>query len=182
MRKTTRALAVPAVLLLAVGIAACGGEDSTTSTSTGAAAQETSGGGTKPNASSGSGDAESISVMNLKVGDCFNEGSDASEVTNVDRVSCDSPHEYEVYNNSNIDDTKYSTAPTGDDLDNEIYEACHDSFEMYVGVPVESSTYATATFNPTPGSWKQQGDRTINCLIASPDGKPMTGSARDSKK
>ena len=179
MRKTTHALAIPVALLLAAGVAACGGETPVT-TSTGSA-QETSGGGaasTKPTASGG----ETASVMNLKVGDCFNYNDSSTQVSAVEAVSCDAPHMYEVYNNSDIDEKKYSTAPTGDDLNTEISLACYDAFEMYVGVAYEeSATYEVTSFYPTTGSWAQ-GDRTINCLITSKDGQPTTGSARDAKK
>ena len=178
MRKTTHALAIPVALLLAAGVAACGGETPVT-TSTGSA-QETSGGGaasTKPTASEG----ETASAMDLKVGDCFNQSSETTEVASVEVVSCDSPHVYEVYNNSDIDDSAYTAAPSSDELDNEIYDACHDAFETYVGISADSSSYGIASFQPTPGTWAH-GDRTITCLITSKDHSPLTGSARDSKK
>ena len=150
-------------------------------TTSSGSAQETSGGGaasTKPTASGG----ETASVMDLKVGDCFNYDDSATQVSSIEMVSCDTPHMYEVYNNSDIDDKKYTTAPTGDDLDTEISLACYDAFEMYVGVAYENSTtYDATSFQPTTGSWSR-GDRTINCLITSQDDKPLTGSARNSRK
>mgnify|MGYP001675738102 CR=1 FL=1 len=178
MRKTTHALAIPVALLLAAGVAACGGE-TPVATSSGSA-QETSGGGaasTKPTASGG----ETASVMDLKVGDCFNRSDSSDQVGTVDVVSCDTPHLYEVYNNSDIDDKKYTTAPTGDDLDTEISDACYDPFQTYVGIDYESSSYKVTAFYPTTSTWVQ-GDRTINCLITSQDDKPLTGSARNSRK
>ena len=150
-------------------------------TTSSGSAQETSGGGaasTKPTASGG----ETASVMDLKVGDCFNYDDSATQVSSIEMVSCDTPHMYEVYNNSDIDDSKYSTVPAGDDLDTEISLACYDAFEMYVGVAYENSTtYDATSFQPTTGSWSR-GDRTINCLITSKDGQPTTGSARNTKK
>ena len=166
----------------AVGIAACGG-DVLVGATPGAptsAAQETPGGSAsdKP----GDGGSRTTPVTDIKVGDCFNQSSETTEVASVEVVSCDSPHVYEVYNNSDIDEKKYSTAPTGDDLNTEISLACYDAFEMYVGVAYEeSATYEVTSFYPTTGSWAQ-GDCTINCLITSKDGQPTTGSARDAKK
>ena len=187
MRKMPHALAVPAVLLLAAGVAACGGAVPVT-TSTGAAAptgQQTSGsngGASSAKPSTGASDGETASVMTLQVGDCFNYDDSATQVSSVEMVSCDTPHMYEVYNNSDIDDSKYSTVPAGDDLNTEISLACYDAFEMYVGVAYEDSTmYDATSFQPTTGSWSR-GDRTINCLITSKDGQPTTGSARNTKK
>ena len=187
MRKTTQALAIPVALLLAAGIAACGGEVpvGTTPGAPGSAAQETPGGGTatdKPSPSNGNGGGDiATSVMDLKVGDCFNRSDSSDQVGTVDVVSCDTPHLYEVYNNSDIDDKKYTTAPTGDDLDTEISNACYDPFQTYVGIDYESSSYKVIVFYPMTSTWVQ-GDRTINCLITSQDNKPLTGSARNSKK
>ena len=188
MRRTTHALAVPVVLLLAAGIAACGGEVpvGTTPGAPTSAAQETPGGTTtdKPSPGNGNGNGGggiATSVMDLKVGDCFNRSESSDQVATVDVVSCDTPHMYEVYNNSDIDDKKYTTAPTGDDLDTEISNACYDPFQTYVGIDYESSSYKVTAFYPTTSTWVQ-GDRTINCLITSQDDKPLTGSARNSKK
>ena len=187
MRRTTYALAVPVVLLLAAGIAACGGEVpvGTTPGAPTSAAQETPGGGTatdKPSPGNGNGGGgTATSVMDLKVGDCFNRSDSSDQVGTVDVVSCDTPHLYEVYNNSDIDDKKYTTAPTGDDLDTEISDACYDPFQTYVGIDYESSSYKVTAFYPTTSTWVQ-GHRTINCLITSQDDKPLTGSARNSRK
>lgn len=181
MRKTTHALAVPTALLLAAGIAACGDPVPVSPSTVAAspAAQETPGNGTKPTTSSN--EAETISVMQVKVGDCFNYDDTATQVTSVEIVSCDSPHTYEAYNNYAIDDSKYSTIPTDDEFKTEFSNACYDSFTMYVGIPYESSIYNVTSLQPTSRSWAK-GDRTIICLIISQDGKPLTGSARNSNK
>ena len=187
MRKTTHALAIPVALLLAAGIAACGGEVpvGTTPGAPGSAAQETPGGGTatdKPSPGNGNGGGDiATSVMDLKVGDCFNRSDSSDQVGTVDVVSCDTPHLYEVFNNSDIDDKKYTTVPTGDALSDAVYDACHDAFKTYVGIDYESSSYGFSDFHPSADSW-DSGDRTINCLITSQDDKPLTGSARNSKK
>ena len=73
------------------------------------------------------------------------------------------------------------SAPTGDALSDEVYDACHDAFKSYVGIDYESSSYKVTAFYPTTSTWVQ-GDRTINCLITSKDGQLLTGSARNTKK
>ena len=193
MRRTTHALAVPVVLLLAAGIAACGGEVpvGTTPGAPTSGAQETpgSGGGTtdKPTTGAtdtpeaGNGESETVSVTSLKTGDCFNPQGDSSKVTTVERVYCDSPHAEEVFHVADIDDSRYTTAPNKDEMTEEVRYACARTFEDYVGIELGSTIYSVHAYNPTPDSWTQ-GDRTIICLIADEDGNPLTGSARDSKK
>ena len=189
MRTTTRTLAIPAVLLLAAGLAACGGEvpvaggDSPT-----AAVQETPGAGNPsgaptsgaPSAGTGDGGSRSVPASDLQVGDCFNfDASD--EVSTVDVVSRDSPHLFEVFNNADIDGSTYTTVPDGDALNAEIRTACYDAFTSYVGIPYNDSSYQFRSFQPSASSWAQ-GDRTITCLITSEDGQPLTGSARNTRK
>ena len=142
-------------------------------------AQETPGGSAsdKP----GDGGSRTTPVTDIKVGDCFNKSNETTEVASVEVVSCDSPHVYEVYNSSDIDDSAYTAAPSSDELDNEVYDACHDAFETYVGISADSSSYGIASFQPTPGTWAH-GDRTITCLITSKDHSPLTGSARNTNK
>lgn len=169
MRKTTPALAVPLALLLAAGLAACGNQvpvSAPTTASSSAAAQA---------------EPETGSVMNLQIGDCFNYDDSGSTVSKVDFVSCDAPHMYEVYNNSDIDDSVYSSVPTGDALDEEIQKACFSAFESYVGIPYPDSIYHVQSLQPTVGSWAG-GDRTINCLITSADGTELVGSVRGSNQ
>ena len=181
MRKTAHALAVPVVLLLAAGIAACGGEVPVGSTpgAPTSGAQETPGGATPtPQQTPGGGDT--ASGLTLGVGDCFNY-DDTNPSSDIEMLSCDSSHMYEVYSLSDIDDKKYSTVPTDDDFATEASNVCYDPFETYVGVPYFSSSYSATYLYPTSSSWVQ-GDRTIYCLITSQDGKPLTGSARNTNK
>ncbi|MCL3778488.1 MULTISPECIES: septum formation family protein [unclassified Actinomyces] len=177
MRKITHALAVPFALLLAVGLTACGDQvpvSSSDDTAVTTAAEETP-------AADREVESETDSVMKLQVGDCFNYDDSESTVSEVDFVSCDDPHQFEVYNNSDIDDSVHSTVPVGDALDEEIYNACFDAFEMYVGIPLSDSSYDVQSLQPTVSSWAH-GDRTINCLITSQDGTELVGSARGTSK
>ena len=203
MKKTAHALAVPVVLLLAVGVAACGGDVpvGTTPGATGAptsGAQETpgSGGGTPTDTptsdataapGTGGGDRESgvAAVSELQVGDCYtyvNTGGTPDFVPIVvELVSCDSPHLDEVFYKTQIDDSKYTTVPTEDEILAETRSACRGAFEGYVGIDRDSSSYLGHAYHPSAESWAQ-GDRAITCLITSQDGQPLTGSARNSKK
>ena len=199
MRKTAHALAVPAVLLLAIGIAACGGEVPVDTATGGAtpAPQQTPGGATPtdtptPGATAtpgtGGGDRETgvIPVADLQVGDCFNYVESDPEwrgkPLHVDLVSCDSPHIGEVYNLAQIDDSQYATLPPDKELVALVHAACNDAFETYVGASYSLSYSGSHYFPPTSDSWAS-GDRTIVCLITNPNPRiPLTGSARDAER
>ena len=202
MRKTTHALAVPAALLLVVGLSACKlpGVSSSSSTETAAPQTENSsspapvptvppivsptGGSNIPTVTPSPTPAKrSVSVTELQVGDCFSEpDASSTQVSDVDVVDCATPHQHEVYSTYTITS---STFPSSSEMDDETQTACYDSFTSYVGVSVENSTYSIFTLTPTESSWSM-GDRTIKCILAASDDSSnpgeITGSAKDTNK
>lgn len=200
MRTTTRALALPTALLLAVGIAACGSDDSNGSTGTAApqttAASDTSssdsGLGSVSDDSSSSApssasaaateaDAETKSAQDLEVGDCFTDmgtetDDDGATVNTVDVVDCSAPHLYEVYKNGDIEADSF---PTGDAMDEKTADVCYDAYADYVGTSLDESSLTATALTPTSSSWTL-GDRTVSCVITSQDGSDLTSSAKGS--
>lgn len=201
MRRTTPALALPAIVLLALGAAACGGEavPVTQSTSnsgtvtqapstTDASPAETSGGGvtsSKPAQSAPTSGAsadtstDTISAMDLQVGDCFTDmgsstGTDNTTISTVDLIDCNAPHLYEVYADGTISS---DTFPDTTAMQDEFTNICYDSFTAYVGVEYSSSIYSVTDLEPTEASWAD-GDRVISCVLTSSDGSNLTGSAK----
>ena len=201
MRTTTRALALPTALILAVGIAACGSDDSNGSTGTAApqttAASDTSssdsGLGSVSDDSSSSApssasaaateaDAETKSAQDLEVGDCFTDmgtetDDDGATVNTVDVVDCSAPHLYEVYKNGDIEADSF---PTGDAMDEKTADVCYDAYADYVGTSLDESSLTATALTPTSSSWTL-GDRTVSCFITSQDGSDLTSSAKGSK-
>lgn len=182
MIKTTHALAVPAALLLAVGLAACGGSSIPVASSSSGSSDSSESSADK-NDSSNDNEGESVSSFDLQVGDCFTDmGPDSSEtntnVSDVNVVDCSQPHLFEVYNNYEI---TTATMPVGQEREDLLYEACYDSFTEYVGVTLEESEYNVQTLEPTATSWAQ-GDHTLTCLVTSADGSQFTGSAKGANK
>ncbi|AMD87111.1 septum formation family protein [Actinomyces radicidentis] len=201
MRTTTRALALPTALILAVGIAACGSDDSNGSTGTAApqttAASDTSssdsGLGSVSDDSSSSApssasaaateaDAETKSAQDLEVGDCFTDmgtetDDDGATVNTVDVVDCSAPHLYEVYKNGDIEADSF---PTGDAMDEKTADVCYDAYADYVGTSLDESSLTATALTPTSSSWTL-GDRTVSCVITSQDGSDLTSSAKGSK-
>ena len=210
MRNTTRALALPTALLLAVGIAACGSDDSNGSTATAApqttAASDTSSSSADSSASSESGsglgtvsdnassdssssssaaateaDAETKSAQDLEVGDCF---TDMGTETDDDGATVNT-----------VDVVDCSAPPLYEVYKNGDIEA--DSYPT--GDAMDEKTadvcydaYAdyvgtsldesslTATALTPTSSSWTLGDRTVSCVITSQDGSDLTSSANGS--
>ena len=203
MRKTTHALAVPAALLLVVGLSACKlpGVSSSSSTETAAPQTENSsspapvptvppivsptGGSNIPTVTPSPTPAKrSVSVTELQVGDCYAEpDASSTQDSDVDVVDCATPHQHEVYSTYTITS---STFPTGDDMDTEVDNACYDSFTSYIGVDVNSSSYGTLIYKPTSISWNF-GNHQITCAVSpnrdeNDTTSTLTGSVKDTAK
>lgn len=209
MRNTTRALALPTALLLTVGIAACGSDDSNGSTGT-AAPQTTAASDTSADSSasseSGSGlgtvsdesssssdspsdssaaateaDAETKSAQDLEVGDCFTDmGTETDDDgATVNTVDVVDCSAPHLYEVYKNADIEADSFPTGDAMDEKTADACYDAFESYVGTSLDSSSLTATALTPTSTSWTL-GDRTVSCVITSQDGSDLTSSAKDS--
>lgn len=194
MRKTP-ALALAAALLLPLGLAACQNgspvtvetDDPSTSSSEGGSDSTREGsdesGGEETQASD---DGEKVSVFDIKAGDCFNSSasasSDAEVVNSVELVSCDAPHDAEVYAEGEI--TGHDSYPGDATIQDEATTICSDGFEPYVGTGYDSSSYSVTWLSPSEDSWNNivAADRTVSCLLISGDGGQLTGSGQDSGK
>ena len=116
------------------------------------------------------------SVFGLEVGTCFDDGDlDATEVSSVDDLSCDQPHDNEVYAVFDVDLSDYSAELIGQQAD----DGCLAAFEPYVGRDYFESELDFFTLTPTAGSW-ENGDREVICSLYRVDLGKMTGSMRDS--
>jgi hypothetical protein len=114
----------------------------------------------------------SKSVDRLEPGDCFDEPT-ALVFNEVDPVSCDEPHDYEVF--ALIEVTPATSSGIVPDLgldvypgDQAVYEGgalgCLDRFEDYVGSIWEESQIWLNVFTPTQEGW-EDGDRTGICVL-----------------
>ena len=121
------------------------------------------------------------SVFDLSVGDCLNEPPE-SEVSRVEKVPCDEPHDYEVF--ALVNHSAGRDAPYPIDLilfsDDTGVDACLPSFEPYIGQTYMSSRLYINVFYPTRESWERDGDREFVCLLFDLENASMTGSMRGS--
>ncbi|MEZ5175407.1 MAG: septum formation family protein [Acidimicrobiia bacterium] len=121
-------------------------------------------------------------VFSLAVGDCFDdwEGalSDAtSEVTDVDRVDCDDPHDNEVYAVVAMDDGSF---PGDAAVQSEVIEVCSVRFDTFVGIPYEDSRLDFGALFPLAESWSA-GDRDITCFVYDIEFLKLTGTMRNAQ-
>ena len=119
----------------------------------------------------------SLDAFQMRVGDCFDDGSafteDSSDVDSVPGVPCSKPHDNEVYA---VFDVKEKSFP-GDGMPDMAQEACQARFEAFVGKDYESSSLDIATLYPSRESW-QQNDREVICAVYDLDAKKLTGSVQ----
>jgi hypothetical protein len=118
-------------------------------------------------------DAGDMSVFDLQVGDCFDIGTEATEVDTVRAIPCEEPHVYEMFWNG---DYPSDEQPTEDEYAGWLEDQCLPAFEDYVGIPYADSLYYASNLSPTKESW-DDGDRAFSCYLHNQSETAMTGSA-----
>lgn len=118
------------------------------------------------------------SVFALEVGDCFDDPGDpeVQEIATVDTVSCDEPHDNEVYANLTMPDGPY---PGDDRVADWATKNCLRAFEGYVGIPYEDSRLDIGWLTPTQDSWENADDRTVACILFDARFAKLDRSMRD---
>lgn len=116
-------------------------------------------------------------VASLQTGECL-FAPETEQITQVEPVSCDEPHELEVIGTTTLQGTQY---PGDDDIFTAGLEACREVFESYVGEAYDTSRWFLNTFTPSEEGWNA-GDRAATCLIFQFDENldyiELTGSVR----
>ena len=121
-------------------------------------------------------------VLSLKVGDCYNGAVSSVEehigVSDVELVSCDDPHENEVYAVFELPDSSWK----GEDY---VFEqastGCVARFEAFVGIEYELSTLYADILFPLEESWKEN-DREVSCSVTEESSMKVFGSAKGSRR
>ncbi|MCS5495656.1 septum formation family protein [Cnuibacter physcomitrellae] len=124
-------------------------------------------------------DETQVDVFSIQVGDCLNDTTSGTEVSDVPLVSCSDPHDYEVYYDFDI--TGGSTYPGDDAVAQDAEEGCADAYEAFVGIPYADSTLNYNYYTPTSTSWEEADDRLVSCVIYDPAGK-VSGTLEGSKR
>jgi hypothetical protein len=122
--------------------------------------------------------AGTLSVYDLRVGDCFDENSDADEIVSVDARPCDEAHEYEVYHDAQVSSASY---PGDAFWDGVFVDECVGAFQAYVGEPYETSAIYATWYIPSEESWAD-GDRIITCVLYDPEDPRLSASLRGARR
>ena len=122
---------------------------------------------------------ETESVLELAVGTCVNDAETplGADLAEVPTVSCDEPHDSELYAIVTATDGPY---PGVDMLVAEGQDKCQAVFTEFVGIDFRSSLLDYHFYYPTPSSWAQ-GDRSIYCMVIDP-GLKVIGTLQDAKR
>lgn len=117
----------------------------------------------------------SVDAFQVRVGDCFNDGSmDMEEISSVAGVPCTEPHDNETYALIDLSMTEY---PGLDQMGEIANDKCMEKFESFVGKDYESSSLDILTMYPSSDSWKQS-DREVVCAVYDMNTEKLVGSAK----
>jgi len=107
------------------------------------------------------------SVLEIAAGDCINdaESTAAGDVSDVTKVDCTEPHDYEAFHNLTLPDGDY---PGQESVETQAEDVCYTEFETFVGISYDESVLGFTYFTPTSDGW-DSGDQEIVCLVADLD-------------
>ena len=118
-------------------------------------------------------------VSDVGEGDCFNY-EESEEITDVDFVSCDDPHQREAYAVVSIDVAAGLPFPGSARVEEVAWNLCLERFDEFVGTPYLDSALDIEVFFPTQGSWEDVDDREVICSLYDLEDLYMEGSMRGS--
>ncbi len=114
----------------------------------------------------------SIENADVAVGDCFNGYLEAS-ISEIVRVPCDLPHEYEVYHEFQVTGEEYPGTWTTRKI---AVEGCLSQFETLEGRDYQLSELDVAYLYPSAESWRN-GDQAVMCVAFDTTGADLVGNA-----
>ena len=114
----------------------------------------------------------------LLVGQCMDDDELDKYLAGDDfsLVSCDDPHDIEVYYSHEFDAGPY---PGDETVTEDLKFLCLSTFEGYVGADYEASALSFWALWPSKGTW-EDGNRLGECALFDPNSNKMTGSAYQS--
>ncbi len=120
-------------------------------------------------------------VNSLQVGDCIDEPSDTSAISDVQHQPCVDPHDGEVFaliTYAAADGAAYPGTGAFDDI---VRQECLPMVQAYTGrtlQEIDQAGLSYAYFYPTFTSWTDNNDRGVTCYIEKSDGTKLVGSVR----
>lgn len=123
-----------------------------------------------------------VSVFDVAVGDCFLAPGDVkAELSSLQRVPCEVPHQQEAYAILPYQAADASDAYPGNDaLDTFAKGACAQAFTDYVGINYPDSSLWMTYLLPSARGWQQGDDRSVLCFVTT-TGQALAKSVKGSK-
>ena len=114
----------------------------------------------------------------LQIGQCIDDGELDKYLAGDDYslVSCDDPHDTEVYYRHEFEAGPY---PGDETVTDDLKFLCRAEFEGYVGTDFDASALSFWALWPTKGAW-EAGNRLGECALFDLDSNKLTGSAYQS--
>lgn len=120
----------------------------------------------------------SMSVYDLRVGDCFDIDREEELTDDVTARPCSESHQFELFF---VGDMRDGAFPTDDEFLAFLQDACVPAFGQYIGAPYETSRYDIFSFEPTADGW-DSGDHAIMCAAFDPMEDELTSAVKDSAR
>ena len=120
-------------------------------------------------------------VYDIREGDCFNY-EESEEISDVDFIQCDDPHQREVYAVVSIGVDAGLPYPGSTRVEEVALNLCLERFDEFVGLPYSESLLDIETFFPTRDSWEDIDDREVICMLYDLEELYMEGSMRGSER
>lgn len=107
-----------------------------------------------------------VGVLELELGTCLNDVDQplAQDLTNIPSVSCQQPHQSEVFAEVLMEGGQY---PGVDEVTTTATAQCMAEFGQFVGLDFAASRLNYHFYYPTSSSWAV-GDRSIYCVVFDP--------------
>ena len=100
------------------------------------------------------------------------------EVEKLPIIACEESHSHEIY--ATVEYDEQSVYPGVEELGTFAEVACLEEFEPFVGTSAFDSTLSYSWLVPTLGSWNDEDDRDVLCVLQARDGAPLVGSVQSS--
>ena len=115
-----------------------------------------------------------VDAFQVRVGDCFDDGSSLDEISSLPGVPCADPHDNEAYA---VFDVTIESYPGNEAMGELANDSCMERFETFVGLDYDSSSLDIFTMYPSTESWAQN-DREVVCAIYDMNAAKLVGSAQ----
>ena len=123
-------------------------------------------------------DAETVRADRVDPGDCLKDSPSSGVVTKLSVIPCAQPHKAEAYAQTDLPDGAF---PGDQAVAAKAEQACSSRFQAFIGRSYDESVVELTYLHPIQQSW-ELGDRSVLCMVEMPNGAPVQGTLRGSRR